>query len=233
MAFPVVAATNTSTVTVPSTTHVCNLPASISAGDLLLLFFFSGAGGAHTVSTPADWSALFNDTDSAGQRLVCFFKVASGSEGATVNVTTSAARESRHVSYRMTAYQDSPEAGATATNADANPDPPSLTPSWGSDDTLWIALFGSNDNTTTPTLPTNYANQVSATSSFLILHTCRRSLAAASEDPSTFTCGASSWLASTVAIRPVATAGAQPPNIRTGGVVLTRAKPRMIPSGSF
>jgi hypothetical protein len=207
-AFPVVQATNSSGTTNfgSETTHAAALPASISSGDLLLLFV-SISTAANTLTTPSGWTSLFNTTNTI--RFACYYKVASGSEGASVNVTASTAEKWACNSYRVTGYQGTPEAGTSATGSSANPNPPSVSPSWGSAKTLWIAASADNAlSTTTPTAPTDYGNLVNHSHTVIGINqlrtaSVRRELEASSEDPGTFTLGGSgAWVAQTVAVRP-------------------------------
>src|SRR5690348_9168978 len=91
-AFPVVAATNSSSNDTATTTATVNLPASIAANDLLI--FCIGFGSTSiTVTTPTNWTQIFDDVVATrGQSTGCYYKVASGSEGASVNVTITSSR---------------------------------------------------------------------------------------------------------------------------------------------
>ena len=71
MAFPVVEATNESATPTASTSHVVNLPASIAAGDLLLILMDKGtpAAGAWLFNTHADWTELLEENVKAKKEL--------------------------------------------------------------------------------------------------------------------------------------------------------------------
>lgn len=211
-AFPVIEATNISNVGGLGGTnpHAVALPASITAGELLLIFITIQWGGAITLTTPSGgWNPLYNVAGGGDlRRFAAYYKVASGSEGATVSVSASGACRWSASSCRISGYQGNPEAGTTATGSSANPNPPSLAPTWGSAKTLWLAVEGDiAASSTTPTPPTNYIDQVTSlhfTNPFRSRTAfARRELEAASDDPGTFTIGASGqWAANTVAIRP-------------------------------
>ncbi len=195
MAFPVVAATNSSQVTTPGTSHACSLPAAIAAGNLLILLFSTDS--TTTVSTPAGWTLLDSATNGA-IRHTSFWKTASGSEGASVTVTTGSSTNSAHRSYRITGQGASaPEHGIATTGSSTGPDSPSLTPSWGVADTLWIASTGYSSSTSINANPTNYTG----IAGFGGDGSAWRQLNAASEDPGAFTLAATSlWVAQTIAV---------------------------------
>lgn len=215
MAFPVVAATNTSTQATNSTSHTVNLPTGISAGHLLLIFFAQDNSGGGTASA-SGWTELFNEVDNqSNTRITVFYRFATGSEGSTVTVTTTVTEQSSHASLRITGAHASEvpaNAHLAAPGSSVNPNPPSLNPAnWDVEDTLWIAtcIWDNSVGVTGSAYPTNYSgsqitvNPTSSTGVGLMLAT--RDLAAASEDPGTFTISASEqWAAATVAVRPAA-----------------------------
>ena len=110
--------------------------------------------------------------------------------------------------YRTSHWNGAPEA-ATATDTGATADPPNLDPSWGVEDTLWIAAAAYTTNSTTPpSTPDGYAGRV-LSSQLLTTRTCaasaRRVLAAEAENPGTFGLPSSGvWAAATIAVRPPA-----------------------------
>lgn len=205
MAFPVVRATNTSVTTPASTSHVISLPAAIVSGDLLIAIWNPDGTGAGT--WPAGWTQLWATNLPANTgRTECRYRVADGTEGASITVTTAAAVTSSHATYRIDTFSgNAPEAGVTATANSANANPPSLTPSWGAKDTLWIAV-AAVDNTDVTAAPTSYTNLLTGATPTR-LGTARRELNAATEDPGTFTNASDQWGANTIAVEPAAAAG--------------------------
>lgn len=206
--FPQVKETKKSTDETTVTSHTVLLPDNYQAGDLLIIAITLG-GASTTISTPGGWSPLFSEA-STNRTSAGFYKVASGSEGASVAVTSAAARKSAHQAFRITNYQGTPE--ATSTNAAATTqDPPSLSPSWGSDDTLWIAYAGwRNSQIGVEGLPANYTDLrftfTGSPTNSTDEATCVsmvRELAASSENPPAFSTGATSVnsCSATIAIR--------------------------------
>ncbi len=188
MTFPVVAATNTSSDT-SGTNHTVNLPTGITAGDRLVVFF--GAAGVDG-TFPTGWTKL------GGTYLDVAWRVADGTEGATITVTTPSSTGTGHVSYRVTGA--GAVESANVNGSGTAPNPPSLTPSGGAKDYLWL-VAGALNNTLTGA-PTNYTNYLESTYPTWELGTARRSLNAASEDPGAFAGLTGIWSAFTLAIEP-------------------------------
>lgn len=215
MAFPTVQATNDSITSPGATTATVSLPASISSGDLLIILLATTAD--LTWTTPSGWTSLFNYAPSASRKMVGYYRVADGGEGATVSVSLSTSATTWHNAYRITGYTSPPESGAGATGASGQPDPPSLTAS-GSGDNLWIAIAWGVDVTPTATAPTNYGNKIERAGSNLTLASARRENTTGTENPGAFADFTSAeWAAQTIVVLPAA-AGGQPISKRHGGV---------------
>lgn len=218
MAFPIVENTNSSARGINGTSHIVNLPASIVSGQLLLIFF----NVVNTsISTPTNWTLLGDIGGSSSiPKLAVFYKIADGSEGSTVTITTGVNRKSAHISFSISGYDGNPfiSSGATGTNTSPNPD--SLTPGLGARDYLWIALTGWQQDLGGVNLsayPSNYSdNQLNILSGGSGDHpgvgVATRDLNASSEDPGNFTLSAGSptlsgWNAITVSVSPPASGG--------------------------
>ncbi len=214
MAFPVVESVTATVFGAAATAHLVNMPPTVAEGDLLLANFSND--GTATVTTPAGWSLLGNAlANGDSDRLSVYGKRADGTEGGTtVDFVTSVAETAVAQVYRIIGWggvvASHVQLGTFVTGSSANPDPPSLSPSWGAEDTLWIALTNHfREGRTVDVYPASYTDgvqteagsQVNGTS----LESARRVLNAVSEDPGTFTISSTvSWAANTVAIRPAA-----------------------------
>lgn len=212
MAFPVIEATNTSAEAAATTSHTVSLPAGIASGDLLIVVYGFPQGGFPT--TPSGWTDsefLSHSTDNDVTNLRIWTRTADGAEGSTLAVTTANSRESAHAAYRISGWS-SFEFSADAESASAgHPDPPSLTPSGGADDYLWIAVAGALTTRTVDAAPTNYSNFLASSSGDTSLGEANigvaaRSVNASSEDPGTFTSETptDNWVATTMAVFPSA-----------------------------
>lgn len=202
-AFPVVQATN-----VTNTDTSANLPASIQSGDLLLLFIADCVGS--DPGAISGWTQFFHEgTSGTAGLLTGYYRVANGSEGATLTIPVQAAS----LTYRISGYQGTPESADTSSTSAGSPDPPSLAPSWGSAKTLWIAvgLITSTSAAGPRTIsgfPSNYTGGITAEQNLPFNDVCtvggaQRNLEASSDDPGAFTVSATDgWAAAIVAIRP-------------------------------
>lgn len=205
LGYPSVAAVNGGSTPVDSS-HTVNLPAGIESGDLLLIFFASD--GSPVITFPnegVDWFQLF-ETDYTQVTFGAWYRIADGGEGASITVSTSASQEASYTSYRIIDYSGTPEVGSSVTGTNANPDPPNLTPSWGSSDNLWFAICGYDRDVTVSSYPTFYTdgrNDVGGTPGGCGVGSARRTYRGASDNPLNFVLsGADEWIANTVAVRP-------------------------------
>lgn len=186
-------------------THDVTLPSGIVAGELLLTAI-SGTGTPDLDGTPSGWSVLFNNASGgtgSDRRLIVLRKTAAGSDTLTVTMTSTASSAAiAAVSFRISKTGAVPEASSSASGSSANPNPGSLTPSWGEKKTLWLAFFAGRAGSVSA-IPSNYSDSFSSLSgSNILVGSARRFLRASTEDPGTFTQSASdNWVAATVAVR--------------------------------
>jgi cellulose synthase/poly-beta-1,6-N-acetylglucosamine synthase-like glycosyltransferase/CheY-like chemotaxis protein len=226
--YPSVASTNTSNTTTVSTSHTLSLPTGISSGDLLIAMLSGYIGSGSTsvdISWPSGWTEFFEEDATSGSLHLAVagaYRQANGSEGASITVTTNVSVLAAHNAYRITGAADpssQPPEAATANFTDSSGttvDPPSLSPTGGAKDYLWIAVasWRRTGRTLTGT-PTNYTDTVSIDSTGysngLWLASVRRQLNAASEDPGVFTLSSNSErrVGVTIAVHPAASVDIQ------------------------
>lgn len=236
MAAPAVAATNTSAVTTAATAHTVNLPASISAGDLLILPFGWTENLPQTITWPAGYTAITGAKveQSTVVGIDAAYRWADGTEGATISVTTSGLTKSTHNSYRITGSENpatqAPNVAATSGTSAGAPNPPSLSPTGGSKDYLWLAVVNADGETDITAAPTNYTNLITAstgitgaTSINCRMGSGRRTLTAASEDPGNFSNTSTNWTTLTIALHPPGAAVTRPPRLTVVNFAVTRA----------
>jgi len=193
--------------------HNVNMPATVNAGDLLIVLFTND--GSATVTTPSGWTQLASTANGSAVRLSAYYKIASGTEGGTrVNFATSAIEQAAAQVYKITNWSGTtpPEISTAATGTSTAPNPASLDPAgWDVADTLWLAVAGQDrgDQSGTTAYPASYTDGISTQSSdpatigVCRIHSARRVLAAASENPGAFTIPvAEEWVAFTIAVRP-------------------------------
>lgn len=195
-AFPSVAATATSTDATAVTSHTVTLPSGIVSGNLLIVLFDSNS--ASTVTDPTGWTQFITQASGPYQRRG-WYRQADGSEGSTLTVITSVASQSAHNSYRITGAENpatqAPQSALVGIGGAATTiDPPSLTPTGGAKDYLWIAIafHNSANSGAVNAAPTNYSTLLSATVATLVgLGSAQRQLNASVEDPGTIGISAS------------------------------------------
>lgn len=191
------------THTSPSLTTLAN-----NNGDLLIAIVIIYDGNS-TNAEFSSWGGGFTEfTDQAGTATMgigCAYKFSDGTETGTFTVT-SADTSNNDSCFILLSIPNAhpstpPEAGTMATGT--SPNSGSLDPAgWGSEDTLWIAVGGSGEDSLTGsftgigTAPTNYGNQANSGISADAIggiegSVAFRQLIAASEDPGTWSMDAS------------------------------------------
>lgn len=186
-----------------TTTHNINMPTGIQVGEILLVAFSVDSNPTISIDTATsgvNWNRLGQfGGGSIGQNYDFFWKVAEGSDA--LRLTTSASEQSGHACQRI-ANATNIEFGATAEANDVNADPPSITPSAGNREYLFVALMGAEVGDGPTAAPTNYSGLVAVNGSGTSgsVGMAYRLLTAASEDPGPFTNTTGRWGAVTAAI---------------------------------
>ena len=228
MAFPVVeSVTITANLTnAGNDGYEVNLPATIKADDLLIVILSVYRFGlvASDGSVPSGWTKIAYREDSILSWLVAY-KQASGSEGATLNVAVrdSTTRRAAAQVYRITGW-NSVEFPTFVMGVTSTPNPPNVTASWGVADNLFLALGGAaDDDESWTSAPSNYTNLTSTlsgggTNNSACTGSARRELAAASDNPGTFTLsGVERWAVTTCVIEPGSKGGSAGTTITASG----------------
>lgn len=226
MAFPTVEATNGVGNNANATSTNVPLPApggGILANDIVLVFASIDFVGTQptAIAGPAGWTELVQGTTGT-MRTAVFWKRMAGGETGNINFTH-ASEGGGWVAFLIRGADTATNPEVTALSsfaAAANAaDPPSLTPSWGAADTLWLAAMGLDANNAITAGPTSYSSFTTfrwASSFGGAAAAAYRALNASSENPGNFTHPSAVSQALTVAVRPV-TATAQ--NITGAGAV--------------
>lgn len=191
------------------TSHTVTLPTGIDVGERLIVMF---ATRENNVTFPAGWTELYDAGNSGQSCQAGAYRDCDGTEGASIAVTTGTSRACAWQVWRLSRGNFiagvAPEVGTVASGNSANPNPPSETPSWGAQNTLWIATASLKDNpapSSVSSWPTNYADNrtsVTAVANNLEIYAASRTLNASSEDPGTYTMANSrDWASQTIAVR--------------------------------
>jgi hypothetical protein len=215
MAFPTYESVTDTGFASSVTSMPINMPATVNSGDLLIAL--SSTRNAPTWTKPSGWNDISTIAQAGGGsvgKLSGFYKIADGTEGGTTPTwTASGVTTAAWITIRISGWHGTTPPEATTASGDAtNANPPSLTPSWGADNTLWLAIASNSatgETTGFTAAPTNYlnlhSNGASSGGSTCNVASSTRSLNASSEDPGTFTPNSNRfWAAATIAIRPAA-----------------------------
>lgn len=125
-----------------TTSHSISVPSGAS-GDLLIMLLV--VAGTVTISTPSGWTSAINTNSGGRVRLRAVYKISDGSES-SVSVTVGSSVELSAIVLRVEAGTSNAGSGPelSAGSAPSSPqnfaNPPSLTPSWGSAKTSWVAI---------------------------------------------------------------------------------------------
>lgn len=200
-----------------TTTHTCDLSATMAADDRLLLIAHASHESLTATSDLDDWDLVTSGnlyTPWAGflvyERGPLTSDEATALAGSSVDFTTTASVKSSFQVIRTSAARAGGlgvaydfEVDASSTYS-ANPDPPSLTVDWGADEQRWyaIALYGSAGQTVS-SYPSSYSSMADGhVTSLVQIASAHRTTSAATEDPGTYTVtGSENWIGLTFAYR--------------------------------
>lgn len=222
MAYPVVASTGTyASGGTQVNPHPVPMPATVDAGDLLIIAFAMESGTAP--AAPTGWTRHVISGAATNPVFHILLKDADGTEGGTtVDFETVSTSFACAQVYRITGWHgalaDDVDLGTAASGTGNSPDPPSVAAGWGSAENLFICFYGTgnddSDDAITP--PTNYGNALYIETESSLnnpsIGSARRELTGDTDDPGTFS-GLDSneeWHTQTLVIRPedvVATGG--------------------------
>lgn len=215
MAFPNVETTATSSTNTAGTDHVVTLPSGINSGDLIIICMSIGSTAA-TLNSHADYTEILDENNAVGLKVL--YRWAAGGETNPTLVSSASTRDAT-CTFRISGAENPatqlPEIGTTATGSSTTPDPPTVTPTGGAKDYLFITFCGSageqaDDGTYCTAFPTNYnSNQLEKTCGVAgtnlggMIAAATRTANTSSENPGTFTVSENnSWRAQTIAIHP-------------------------------
>jgi hypothetical protein len=202
MAYPTVESISSNNAALAAS-HTVTLPTGITSGDYLLMWFAADKAQTFTVT---GWVEEFYDDmerfslgSGAG---ALFSRDADGTEGSTVSVGLSNSQEAAWYCWRISGH-DTTTTLEYANNASTstNPDPPNLTPSWGSKDTLWLTC-ACIDNLAITAGPTSWTNFKAESNGDANIGTARLESTNTSENPGTFTSSSDDWITVTIGIQP-------------------------------
>jgi hypothetical protein len=212
--FPELVASATSVTSTNATSHTVSLPSGIAAGDLLVVI--AAFDGVPTVTWPAGWTNQSSGSHTSSTiRHEVRARVADGTEGASISLTTGVGEQGafwagRFKNHAAGGWTTNGMASDFASGSDAQPNPPSASPSGGTLNYAWMGnaigngaqAFGAGYESASYTAlaetesTTDDANAVT-------LQTAWRKLAASLENPGLMDIAASAdWIGLTLAVYP-------------------------------
>lgn len=186
MAFPTIPTTGAGTIVgtlQANTTATRTFPAfsglTYSAGDLLLAIAIGYQSSAAAGAVWSGWNNGFTENKDVGggtssMSIGVASKVATGAETGSLTVTQAATITGFAVLILMAISgggPTAPETSSLATGTTTIADPGDVTPTWATDDNLWISVAGWGETSTTGTFldatasPTNYGSDFIVASS--------------------------------------------------------------------
>jgi len=218
MTAPTVAQTASTLITTGATTHAVNLPTG-GAGRVAVV-----VGVGRNMATPGvGWpDGTWNERADVqvltptGEGLAVAYKDYASAPPSTINITTTNTTRCIAYAFRCTGY-DAASVIEVATTLSTS-DPPSLAPSWGSDDCVVITACVQDADYDAANAAWPYAsNQLRANTGISWLGVCSTTATASSFDPSTWSAAEQSFAVATIAVRGVSAASF------TGTVAVTQA----------
>lgn len=187
--FPNFQNASTASTNASSTSQNINMPSGIAVGDLLIAILTIDNGT--TLTFPAGWTAFATDNDAANIGMRAAYRIADGTEGASITVTAGSAGIGESVCLRFNHALNAQPDRATGTNTGTStPDPPSLNLTGGLPlNAYWLTVVARLANNAPSSYPTNYTLDQNSFphSSALALTISGRKLNAASENPPNYT----------------------------------------------
>lgn len=197
MAYPSIVSSTGMSSAGNSGTYSITLPATINAGNTILIVM--GITNALAITPPAGYTEVLDISPGTGSRLGVYKKTADGTEdGTSVSFTIGSSGQCNYQAYALDSTDGTVETETYYVSFGAN-DPPSITPSW-SGDTLYLAgIFGGSygNPSAAPSGYSGYSEQENALQDSAIAY----KTGSGTENPGAFTASSANWACLTVAIK--------------------------------
>lgn len=163
-------------------------PSGGSAGDLILVFIQQRDD--RSVTDPANWQRLYY-LDSGNIAGYAAYFIATGSDGSQ-SFSLSGSTAVAWNCYRIKNYTGVPEISSIYSGTTQFPNPPALSPSWGTKKNLWLAFTGARSSSAA-TLPSGYSDKVESfnTTNAVLASSGRLFNTNSSDNPGAFSLSAS------------------------------------------
>ena len=210
MAFPTIVDYDTTLVASNTTSHEQNIPTEYSAGDLLLcLFTCDAADVALGITTGTGWVEIAEYSNIEITTGIFYKLSAADSSADDLTLSTNSNQHSASIIYAISGHDDSEVPDYSRSNGNStNADPPSLTPTNGRHDYLWIVCMATDGTVVASSEPTDFSNLItrasSSSSDGVSISSAQRNYHTnnTAYNPGTFTSATEQWVAITIAITP-------------------------------
>lgn len=177
-----------------TTTPSFNVPSGVEAGELLVLMWRAG-GEINSITNQGGFTQLvLSNVDGTDDYFYVGYKVADGTEGATITQTVTQGRRFAGIMYRIN-NGGTPTIGSVGTGSGTSVNPALFAPGLGTINGLWITIGSCEGAVTVSTFPTNYVNgaqeNVSTLADGATIMSASRQVQASQVDPGAFTIGLS------------------------------------------
>lgn len=181
------------------------LPENIVKGDLILVLIAIDQNRLLNIDTKASgtgWQVL-NGIVTTEVTLYSCWKIADNFNTLIINLP--AIDSVTYSSFRISGGVSIEQSVSSTTGSTANPDPPSLTPSGGAKDYLWLTVVAHDAQVVATAAPTGFSNLNSITAAAtggVSISWASQNLNASTIDPDPFTAAAEQFIAVTLAVSP-------------------------------
>lgn len=185
-------------------THTFTLPLGwLYSGSLLIAIVETTSNGNnHIITPPSGWTTLaLSSSPEPTRNLWIGYKISTGT-GSNITITTGGNSSYntyaayRAVSFPVGQFDGVPEVSVATESWTANPDPPSITPSWGDYPIMTIAGFGAGYDAArnVTSYPSGYGDgdfqQAAGADHYAYIGTANDNVVASSENPGAYTLNA-------------------------------------------
>jgi hypothetical protein len=212
MTFPTVADIGIYANATSLSDHSANYPATVTANQLLLyMATCDGTGDIPTITGVSGINLLYSGTELGHGSCVYYLDAVGNEDGGTFNVHVTSAEAVCAYCFAIDGWDTgtAPEIVGPTEEDVNNPNPPSITPSWGAEDNLYVVYLTGNNLQTVTTYPTGYGDNNNDDAASTVWNAvCTQEVNGSPEDPGAFLIsGVEECSTFTVAVRPVGAAG--------------------------
>ena len=203
MSYPVVQSSSHGSSPSASTSHVVTLPSGITAGDLLIICIgtskFAGSNATASGWTYEGGQEVESTPSQHFPRMSILSRVADGSEGSTVTVTTDASKYASWIVLRVSGATAFDGLDSSLFSGSDSPDPPAVSGVTSSDNRCFAIALANTETATVSSYCSGYSDsqiyEASSDSTGIAIALCSKTFASTGEDPGAFLLSTSGFCA--------------------------------------